>query len=355
MAAVGVGRDELVGRGKHLASLAQVFRHRHGTWADFGLFLKQLFGEGQGTTSAVTAPSQVPCRHNHGGRHHALLRASIEEPLSYTMFDHERYRRPCVSIGSFDINKNPGLVVTDLCVKANRFLLSIGKGDEAGPAGKDCEYVQSLEPISSPVTASRSEDTDDFMDIDPSNILDSRLRSPRDERAGETQVSDSQYSNEFFEDEDVQEELSALAQTFDSDVRGVQSPSETMETLSDVGTGDSVLASVDGRLSTKMRAATLGYLWKFADEPAKLREEFRKLRRESNLQVLHLCGCGLCLLTNEGSRVFGCCEKSHLILGTAVMNGHHKTYHEVIGRCLDTDYAQLCGIIHRGRDGKGLF
>src|SRR5208282_3001385 len=208
MATNGVQQRGDFGRSKHLASLAQVFRHRHGTWADFGSFLQTLFGERPSAGLGVAPPGIVGCRHTPGGRHYPVLQASIGEPLSYTMFDHERYRRPCICIGSFDINKNPGLVVTDICVKANRFLLSIGRGDEADYSGRDRDYSQPLDPSSSPLTAPQeSAASDSFRSIDPTNVLDSRLRQPGGERAGESQGLSSTYSEEFFDDEDVQVEL----------------------------------------------------------------------------------------------------------------------------------------------------
>jgi len=71
---------QLVGRSKHLARLATVFRHRHGTWADFGGFLKDYFER---------SAQEIPCRHNHRGRHHGFFwraRTSLTLPCS-TMND----------------------------------------------------------------------------------------------------------------------------------------------------------------------------------------------------------------------------------------------------------------------------
>lgn len=64
------------GRYKHLACLAYLFRHRHGTWADLSYFLKVLFGEEPWpirdniTRAGVQAPCNIKCRHNHGGVHY---------------------------------------------------------------------------------------------------------------------------------------------------------------------------------------------------------------------------------------------------------------------------------------------
>jgi hypothetical protein len=127
---------------------------------------------------------------------------------------------------------------------------------------------------------------------------------------------------------------------------------QTVSTLSDVGTCSSPIPGP--RRSTKMRVATLAYLWKFADHPRQLRDEFRRLRTDHDLQVLHLCGCGLCKEEN-GTRVSGCVERTHLILGTAVMNGHHRTFHETLALCQVSDYTDLCRIFHNTQAGLGVF
>jgi hypothetical protein len=127
---------------------------------------------------------------------------------------------------------------------------------------------------------------------------------------------------------------------------------ETIEELSDAGSVETI---TDRRSSTKMRGATLGYLWGFAENPARLRTEFRRLRGDGSLWVLHLCGCGLCTATDQGQRSRGCCEWSHLTLGSSVANARHRTYHEVMSSTRVEDYPALCGIIHRGVDGEGLF
>lgn len=351
---------EAQGRRKHLASLAQVFRHRHGTWGDFGAFLKLVFGEVDGAGAGVTTRVEdMRCRHAAGGQHHIALYTALAHPESDTVFNSDHYRRPCISVGSFDQDKNPGLVVTDLCIKAHKFLSSIGKGDVDHQFNRDHEYSHPSGSGSSPLTQPLSATSDTQGSIDPSNILSSRLRGSAMEgvqRDEDSQGSSSSYGDSFFEEEDVQEELSTLVAGFDPESQvSTVSLAETVETLSDVGSEDSVVGSGEGRSSTKMRAATLAYLWKFADEPGKLRNEFRRLRGEETLMVLHLCGCGLCFVTADGRKVKGCCEKTHLILGTREMNGRHASFHEVMKLSRADDYAQLCGIIHRATDGQDLF
>lgn len=103
-----------------------------------------------------------------------------------------------------------------------------------------------------------------------------------------------------------------------------------------------------------MRAATLGYLWNFADNPQQLRTEFRRLRSDRTLYVLHLCGCGICYETSSGVRVKGCVERSHLKLGSHEENERHKLYHQMLSFAQVSDYANAVAIIHRSLDGDGI-
>jgi hypothetical protein len=361
--------NDCSGRAKHLARLAAVFRHRHGTWGDFGLFLKMIFGEVLPVGRVETAPlEKISCRHNSGGRHHQILQASRIAPGDYPMFTHERYTRPCVTLGSFDRNKNPGLVVSDLCIKARAFLLSIGKGDENDPTGRDREYVPPSDDLEMSSPYNPAEADPDSRELSPVSEVGGYLRSlPRVRQTqgsssysapmeldaptpGESRpVEDgsSSYGGSLFEEEDVLEMINSW-------MAPAEQSQQTVETMSDVGSIES-LPQRAGRLSTKMRVATLAYLWKFADNAEQLRAEFRRLRRDNSLQVLHLCGCGLCIITEQGEKIPGCCEKTHLMLGTAVMNGHHKNYHTTIGLSQVEDYPALCGILHRARNGDGIF
>ena len=127
------------GRGKHLATLADVFRRRQGTWADFAYFLKALFGEvpfpgSDLARGGVLAPKVIPCRHNADEGHGQALQ-SIHGHLPLTA------ARPCIAMGTFDKGKNPGVVVADLCGAA-RFLHDIGKGGLANIAyHSDFEFL----------------------------------------------------------------------------------------------------------------------------------------------------------------------------------------------------------------------
>jgi hypothetical protein len=118
---------------------------------------------------------------------------------------------------------------------------------------------------------------------------------------------------------------------------------------------ESFHASQQARSSTKMRAATLAYLRGFARDPERLREEMYRLRKERDLYVLHLCGCGLPYTNESGTLVPGCCEWSHLRLGTSVENALHRSYHIVMEKSNVEDFPQLCDIIHRAEYGFDLF
>ena len=339
-----------IGRRKHLGQLALVFQHRHGTWTDFGQFLKHIFSDSPqyGSIGNVSQPVVPACRHNPGGKHNPVLADCKQNPDRYPAFDHERYTRPCISVGAFEEKKNPGLVVADICAKAKTFLLSIGKGDPRQATGRDIDY----EPASSSVedsSAGESQVSDCMSIIDDSNIVGGPRQSvPEESFAG----------NDLFEDEDVLAALEEILEPLDvaASVRQLhRMSSSSIEAPSGLASEDSLLQLV-GRPTTKMRAATLGYLWQFADQPNELRNEFRRLRSNDALQVLHLCGCGICYtIPNTVTRVAGCVERSHLKLGLAEENGRHKTFHMTMAFSQVGDYHDLCGIVHRSTDGDGLF
>lgn len=261
-------------------------------------------------------------------------------------FNHERYSRPCVCYGTFDGGKNNGLVVHDLCVRAAAFLRSIGKGDPHELTRRDFTYDPSLYPPSSSPQVGSSQVSDASGDVEMS--ADVTLTQAMFDDAAEQ--SDDEFNDDgFFQDEDVQEMLGLNEGVADADL-------STTVTLSDIPSSqDSAEQDLARGSSTKMRAATLGYLWNFANDPRQLRLEFRRLRSEANLCVLHLCGCGLCYRTSNDIKVFGCAERTHLKLGLQEQNGHHRTFHQMLELGPVGAYAQQVTIIHQSTDGDGVF
>jgi len=256
------------------------------------------------------------------------------------MFQHERYTRQCFGVGTWEGGKNPGLVVEDLCGKAQAFLQCIGRGDPRERTGRDFEYDPGL---SSPLTVGSPMDPDSQGSIDIGNIVDGPRQLPLSERFE---------GDDWFDDDDFADIVGGLAGPNRPPTPGtVTAPSGHSGS-----SHDSVLQRVGGaRVSTKMRAATLGYLWQFADQPAKLRNEFRRLRSDGSLHVLHLCGCGLCFITPGGLRVYGCVERSHLRLGSSDENTMHTSYHRVIQAMPPDLYAGICEHVHQGTYGEGIF
>jgi hypothetical protein len=320
-----------------------VFYHRHGSWHDFGQFLKAIFHDSP-HIGRVDSPARaaVVCRHTPGGVHHAALTATHMSAADASLFALDQYRRPCFSIGSYDERKNPGLIVADLCKKAKEFLLSIGKGDPKDATGRDFEFEPTLD--SDPVVAGSSEAADSQGDIDMSNVIGTkRRRSPE---------PDEEFDDEMFADEDALVELDQIVAEVDRPAS--RATDGTMETPSGfLGSDDSVL-QLEGRTTTKMRAATLGYLWHFADDPSRLRDEFRRLRNNDDLHVLHLCGDGICY-KRGGVRIHGCVEHSHLRLGTAVENRAHTAFHGTISLARSDQYADVLRMIHQLQYGQGVF
>lgn len=98
----------LSGRARHLAALKSVFEGTGEPCVYLAVFLKFLFGDI--TFSSIRrreVPQLIQCRH--------------------AMMDQAFAASPCVAMGTWDRNKNPGLVVYDLCLSAMEFLRSLGK------------------------------------------------------------------------------------------------------------------------------------------------------------------------------------------------------------------------------------
>lgn len=347
------------GRSRHLAELAMVFRHRHGTWADFGQFLKALFGDAphNGEIEQVPVHHLSQCRHAPAGRHGGVLLQVAQAPSSYPMFDHERYTRPCFGIGSFEQGKNPGLVMDDVCSKAAFFLRSIGKGDPDETSGRDFEYVP---PSGSPPEGRFSQETTDSnSQIDASNIEE----GPRDRGSTNTATvitdEDDDYDDSLFDDEDVIAVLAAMTDVVGGDGHSTGGSSIGDNTLSLPAGYSSSQDSANqytGRSSTKIRVHTLAYLWGFADRPRRLREQFRILRTTPDLWVLHLCGCGISGRGVDGSQNYGCTEKTHLILGSRELNEAHKNHHFTIRYTPADNYARLISALRpNGEVAAGVF
>lgn len=345
------GNSEITGRSKHLGQLALVFKHRHGTWTDFGLFLKILFrGEpSSGRISAVQPSRECGCRHNFGGRHHAILAAAALNPEEYPMFAHERYSRPCITLGAWEKGKNPGLVVDDLCIKAAEFLRNIGKGDSLEKTGRDFEY----EP------ESQQSQFSEAMSTSPEPDGPIRDVSMEPVPVGGGQVFDG---DDLFDDDDVVE---ALVEEYEElgTVGAAGTHARPRSSGTSISTPTGYLNSDDSRVqssvrsSTKLRAATLGYLAGFADDPQALRREFKRLRGDASLWVLHLCGCGLCYGDAGKPRFSGCVEYSHLRLGFREENKTHTNLHFALNFVNVEDYAGTCSSFHKreAEGGDGLF
>lgn len=373
--------DISAGRAKHLGELAKVFKHRHATWRDFGQFLKLLFQDpsGRGPMGAGTASSLpvMQCkRHAPGTAWQAAMAAALVSPPAGVFLNHERFSRPCRSLGTYDEKKTSGLVVHDLCAKARSFLIEIGKGDVLDPTGRDFDYDPNL-------PANRASYSDDVYRSSQHRIG----RDPEDEfpssegedapiptaapTAGamegvETGGADEYDEDGFFEDEDVWD-LLEMAETElplgDDDLPGEPAEPSSEEparisssvAASDIPTSDdSVGQGRAQRVSTKMRAAVLGYLHGFADHPGQLRTEFRRLREDEDLWVLHLCGCGLCFKAPGGGNVVGCVERSHLKLGSRAENDLHRNFHTCIRAGGPALYLAYLVPVHQTPGGDGI-
>jgi hypothetical protein len=273
------------------------------------------------------------CRHNAGGMNYDVLQDCAANPHRYPMFNHVRYTTPCKGMGSWEAGKTPGLVAYDVGIKAARYLAWIGRGDINQHQGRDFTYdinQYSPDPETHESQGS-SVTTDSQSSINLANILDT------------VRLQENFEGDEWFEEEDftmaVQEALEGI--------KGPPSPgSVTAPSGLSTSSHDSDIQS-SSRVSTKMRAATLAYLCQFADQPLRLREEFRRLRSDRTICVLHLCGCGLSSHNSAGTRYLGCSEPTHLRLGLQRENAFHASYHKVLQQTQPDGYAEMCDLHHR--------
>lgn len=216
----------------------------------------------------------------------------------------------------------------------------IGKGDPNERTGRDFEYRPTT---SSPFDPPGSSQVTDCYDI--SKAGDSKSAKIIGNSTAAVFAMDEWFKgNDMFKDEDI---IQALLLSADStkacSSSQLQPLDESIETPSDYESYDDSLLQSTVRISTKLRAATLGYLWQFADSPADLRREFRRLRQDRAAHVLHLCGCGMSYYS-ENIRVFGCMERSHLRLGTVEENARHLNWHMVMSYINGDNYAKVCSV-----------
>lgn len=363
------------GRGKHLATLVQVFRHRGASWGDFGCFLEVLLGyksddpsgKPPGKLSVALPRKLCSCRHNQDGKQHQILSVPSS---SYPQFsDSTHYRQPCVAVGVFDEGKAQGLVIADVLVRARRFLDLIGRQRR-----EPSEFNPSQASNYSLADSSMSEDSSEEphwtgpgaeemdVEIPPSS-------SHRDDGEPSQPSSDDEFGDGDIEGLMLEYLTREEQQVHQNDSNG-ESQGESQDSLapttgkllSEASFGKWAIEDVDSQNSLaeaksrlKMRAHVLAYLANFSQDPDRLKSEFRRLREDKELFVLHLCGCGLCKKTGEEQSP-GCIERSHLKLGSGEENQIHKTYHEMLGQLIaEGDYAWQCGIIHRARYGSGIF
>jgi hypothetical protein len=348
--------EDFVGRKKHLGSLLLPFYHRGATWGDFGRFLEVFFrGDLHVRKGGHLLFHEQKCRHNSGGKHFSALDNSRKFPQEYPMFNAVRYTRPCISFGKGEVGKNPGFIVFDTVLKAKAFLESINKGEKIENSAQDTgsSYGSDDQDDLSEMSTEDEEDMLDYVDSGEVRDLSNDLLGIAD-----SDSQDTDYGSVI-----AAEDLEAIMKPFaESEERASRAhPSLEADPPIQSQEGDFRPQDVsfskgpgNSRSSTKVRAATLAYLRGFSREPSRLREETRRLCEDSTLCVLHLCGCGM-PFEHNGTLVPGCCEWSHLKLGTLEENGRHKTWHTAMGMSDAADYPALCDIVHRGKDGDGLF
>lgn len=391
---------EAEGRRKHLSEILLVFRHRGATWGDFGRFLKALLFEDADPTnpSKVCVKSEVPirCRHSRGGDHAGLLDFGSSDPAS----------RPCLSKGGVDNGKASGVVVHAVKKSALTYLIAMGmrarvtdkkrqpdqalsnaeeegdgEADLAGPSG-----AGSKRPADPNTTGQPPLKRKDVPVRGKQTTLDGFIPNLRG-GTGTSQdlvIEDfSEGDEDFDEDEwerwmadlerEVEEEeiipsriiwggmISRRASELASQEAGpsaaASANSSFIGPLTECHDSQRSEASGPRDTSTKIRWHLLGYLARYADDPAELKERTLFLMDLNNKYqwILHLCGCGLSRSGDKDHESASCCEPSHLKIGSPSENRDHRTYHDTMRITDPSDYPTLVRIVRRGRNGADLF
>lgn len=382
--------SEAEGRRRHLGAILLVFRHRGGTWGDFGRFLQALFfaecDPTPGRQVYVGFKIPVRCRHNEGGVHHELLDLGPADPAS----------RPCLSKDGIDDGKASGAVVHAIKKAALTYLGAVGKrklrvsksGGQLGQALSNAEEEgDGKEDTGGPsgVGAKRPSDTDPT-DQPPLKRHELPVRGKQtnidayfgDIRGGAgTPPEDLLMEDDFgLDNEEIEElyerwwdDVQQNVQEEDLDSQGwVRQRMSSLAADTPVGSSsvgeltdyhDSQHSDTGGSRgsSIKIRWHVLGYLAGFADDPAKLKVRTLHLMDLENrlCYLLHLCGCGISHSGKGVEQSAGCCEPTHLRLGSPKENRAHTNFHETMRLCDPSDYPELVGIVRRGKHGAGLF
>jgi hypothetical protein len=179
---------------------------------------------------------------------------------------------PCVTGGTRDGGKAPKLVVSDIRKKARAFCRSRGRGT-----------------------------------ILPWDGTELRAVSEEAEEAYEESL-ESQWDEDDEPVDAVGAGRDAWAGNLDSDPVRDSSAEST-------------------RRTTGCRAYVFTFLWGKRRDPALFMRAVRDLCAVGDfaVDVLHLCGCGL-----PDGRSNGCCEPTHLVLGSREQNSAHRSFHEVV-------------------------
>lgn len=333
----GVPGTDSAGRAGHLATIAMVFHNRHADWSDVGAWLREEFSSLLQPAGHALAAPEFPCRHSMlAGKRTALATAVAANRVDEATFP--QFTRPCLSYGTGEKNKNGGLIVHSLCTSAAAYLKSIGRGDPSELTGRDYDYDEAF--IHRPAFIHSSSMTTHLMEPSSSSVG--------------AELDDL--------DVELEEPLPVLAQGAPPSTPppGLNPDYEILPIVgSDLGSEDDWAELERRGTSTKVRAASLAYLCKFASDPLILKREWMALvKDEANIEILHLCGHGMSTrILPSGRWTAGCAEPTHLVRGSSRVNARHKGYHTVMHDLQDSGYADLvvATTLSQDVDCRGVF
>lgn len=335
------------GRRHHLGRLGHIFYRRGATWSDFGAWLDDLFSGNQHKKGLGFHVQR--CRHDpQVGRHGRILRGIVATQLqtSHPVFTSEGCFMPCRSFGKGEEGKATGMIVDDLVRRARDYLSSIGRGEIMVSSSLDAEYGDTGDTTEEESSSDDLEEEgtegslyEELVDLAGFSRSSVPYQTPLDLQLT---IALEDIQVEGFDPRDSAVEASERLDTIMSDISGFQS-------------SESAFDPNASRSSTKIRVATLAYLHKFSQRPVQLRTAFRTLRN-TELCVLHLCGCGVKFHDRDsGQDCAGCVERTHLKLGDPSENRTHLIWHKAMSVVSDPNYVDLCRIVHDTPLCDGLF
>lgn len=294
LAEQAAARSQDSGRGFHVRVILRIFRRRGLGWAEFGLWLHDLFHD---VSSPLYLEMQTDCRHYCVPleQRDQYLQPLAVDPFGVadwnTVGDYLQSRgiRPCSTAGGWEYSINKG-----------------GRGE-----GK-ATYV-SVVRVRAHARAWANR-----------RVKEAPMLHIQAEENKESQETDSFYES-LTAGTDMQDIASDIQ---DEDPESLQHSPQILSAWRSPASSNVASTVIGQSLSAKMRTHVWAVLAKYYQEVEQLADNTYRIVNGTE-SVLHLCGCGLCGPAPAKRR--SCCEPSHLVLGDGALNLKHAHWHEALG------------------------